>query len=212
MNENESNLNPETSEENVPENQANPSITAGEPGEVAGETTQGLSQPKDSAAEIAKLKAEINRLSGKNDALARENAEKKKQLNSYKTAEEIREEERQAAENALKTELEILRKERAVANIAKKAFTLSRDEEQSNRIAEYLYGAEDPENALAEFGKIIDAAIKRLKVEYGKIPPPGIGGTDGARMTKKQLDTMNYIERAKFAAEYPAEYTKLMGR
>ena len=56
------------------------------------------------------------------------------------------------------------------------------------------------------------AKEKALRLEYGKIPAPGVGAGDGPTITKAQLDSMKYVERVKFANEHPDEYNKLMGR
>ena len=56
---------------------------------------------------------------------------------------------------------------------------LGTDEEVSGKISEYLYGAEDIENALTEIQRAWAAKEKKLRLEFGKIPAPGAGGANG---------------------------------
>ena len=112
----------------------------------------------------------------------------------------------------MEKELAELRKERAVANASKKAFTLVQDESVANAIAEAGYGAEDFDLLMDLVGKAWTAREKALKIEYGKVPAPGIGASDGVTITKTQLDGMGYKERLDFATKHPDEYQKLMGR
>ena len=86
------------------------------------------------------------------------------------------------------------------------------DEAISSTVAEYLYGAEDVDAAIAAFQKAWTAKEKALRAEFGKIPPPGVGSGDGATITKKELDEMTYLQRVKFANDHPTEYERLMGR
>ena len=174
--------------------------------ETAAETTQTDS------AEIARLKAELQKQITKNDALSKENSEQKKAIRAKQTAEEAAAEEAKAQQEALMKELETLRKERAVAATTAKVLPLVTDNAVAGQIAEYLYGAEDVDSALAAIQKAWTAKEKALRLEFGRIPAPGVGGTDGPTVTKAQLDAMTYTERVKFANEHPDEYNKLMGR
>ena len=56
---------------------------------------------------------------------------------------------------------------------------LGTDEEVSGKVAEYLYGAEDIDAALTEIQRAWAAKEKALKLEYGRVPPPGAGGANG---------------------------------
>lgn len=164
------------------------------------------------SAEIARLKAELQKQISKNDALAKENADQKKAIRAKQTAEEAAAEEAKTQQEALMKELETLRKERAVASTTAKVLPLVGDNTVAGQIAEYLYGADDVDSALAAIQKAWTAKEKALRLEFGKIPPPGVGGADGPTVTKQQLDAMTYMDRVKFANEHPEEYNKLMGR
>lgn len=162
--------------------------------------------------ELAKIRAEMAKLKAANDKLSKENSEKTKALRAKQSAEEVAAEEAKAQQEALMQELETLRKEKAVAATTAKILPMVGDGEISGQIAEYLYGAEDVDAALTALQKAWTAKEKALRLEFGKIPAPGAGGTDGPTITKAQLDAMNYSERVKFANEHADEYNKLMGR
>lgn len=181
--------------------------------EQATETTQtDAVDTSEKDAEIARLKAEIAKAKAATDKATSEAASMKKQLRAKQSAEEAAAEEKAEQQAALEKELAELRKERAVANSSKKAFVFLQDEQAANDVAGYLYGAEDVDAALDAIGKAWTAREKALRLEYGKIPAPGAGSTDGPLLTKEQLDAMKYTERVKFATEHPDEYNKLMGR
>ena len=105
-----------------------------------------------------------------------------------------------------------LRKRFANAENSKKLMGFIGDEATANTVAEYLYGAEDVDAAITAINKAWQAKEKALRAEFGKIPAPGVGGSEGASITLEQLDAMQYRERAEFARKYPAEYNALMGR
>ena len=163
-------------------------------------------------AEIAKLRRELAAQINKNDALAKENASQKKQIRAQQTAEEAAAEEKKEADAALQNELNELRKKFAVADTSKKVMSFINDETTANTVAEYLYGAEDVDAAITAIQKAWTAREKALRQEYGKIPAPGVGSSDGITITKDQLLEMHTAEIAKFAKEHPVEYNKLMGR
>lgn len=167
---------------------------------------------QDVNAELAKLKAEIARQKAANDKLSKENAEKTKALRAKQSAEEAAAEEAKTQQEALMQELETLRKERTVAATTAKVFPIVNDNAVAGQVAEYLYGAEDVDSALAAIQKAWTAREKALRLEYGKIPAPGVGGSDGPTVTKAQLDAMKFEDRVKFAKEHRDEYNKLMGR
>lgn len=164
------------------------------------------------SAEIARLKRELAAQINKNDSLAKENAEKTKQLRAKQSAEEAAAEEAKEAAEARDKELAELRKKFAVAETSKKVMGFVGDEATATTVAEYLYGAEDIDAALAAFSKAWTAKEKALRIEYGKIPAPGVGASDGVTITKAQLDAMTYTERIKFAYEHHDDYERLMGR
>ena len=174
--------------------------------DTAAETTQT------DTAELASLKAELARQKAALDKATKEAGDYKKQLRAKQTAEEAAAEEAKTQQEALMKELETLRKERAVAATTAKILPLVTDSTVAGQIAEYLYGAEDVESALAAIQKAWTAKEKALRLEFGRIPAPGVGGTDGPTVTKAQLDAMTYMDRVKYANEHPDEYNKLMGR
>ena len=192
-------------------NITNPQGEANQPD--APENNQNQQDNNDAVnAEIAKLRAELAKANSKNDQLAKENAEQKKAIRAKQSAEEIAAEEQRLANEERDRELAELRKKFAVAETAKKVMSFISDEASSTSIAEYLYGAEDADAAVDAFNKAWMAREKALRLEYGKIPAPGIGDSNAPTITREQLDAMTYTERAEFAIKYPDEYARLMGR
>lgn len=166
----------------------------------------GKTDPQEdgSAAEIAKMKAELEKMKkAVNDATG-EAAKYKKELRAKQTAEEIAAEEKKAADEAAKAEIENLRKEVARTRTVKTVMAkLGTDEETSGRIADCLYGAEDPDNAMLEIQKAWAAREKALRLEYGKIPGPGSGDGSGEDAQERAA-----IELAKKLGKARAENNK----
>ena len=162
--------------------------------------------------ELVRIRAELAKLKAANDKLSKENSEKTKALRAKQSAEEIAAEEAKVQQEALMQELETLRKEKAVAATTAKIAPLIGDSEAAGQIAEYLYGAEDVDAALTAIQKAWTAKEKALRLEFGKIPAPGAGASDGPTITREQLDGMKFPERVKFMNEHRDEYEKLMGR
>lgn len=133
--------------------------------------------------EIARLKAELAKQKAAIDKATKEASDYKKALRAKQTEEEIAAEEKRIADEARDNELADLRKRFAVAEIGKKVMALGGGVEESERIAELLYGAEDVDAALTQIGKVFDAREKALRLEFGKIPPPGVGGTETSKET-----------------------------
>lgn len=161
---------------------------------------------------LAKLRAEFAKQKAALDKATKEAGDYKKQLRQRQTAEEAAAEEKRLADEARDQELAELRKRFAVAETSKKLLGFIKDEAASNSLAEFLYGAEDAESAIDMLNKAWTTREKSLRLEYGKIPAPGVGSPDGPTITRAQLDEMSYKDRVKFAEEHPEEYNKLMGR
>lgn len=164
------------------------------------------------SAELAKLRADLAKQKAALDKATSEAASMKKQLRAKQTAEEAAAEEAKAQQDALMQELETLRKERAVASTTAKIIPLVTDSAVAGQVAEYLYGAEDVDSAIAAIQKAWAAKEKALRLEYGKIPAPGTGASEGPTYTREQVDAMKYEDRVKFAREHRDEYNKIMGR
>ena len=180
--------------------------------EVENKEQESVSETITESPELAKLRAEMAKLKAANDKLSKENAEKTKTLRAKQSAEEIAAEEAKVQQEALMQELETLRKEKAVAATTAKITPMIGDSEAAGQIAEYLYGAEDVDAALTAIQKAWTAKEKALRLEFGKIPAPGAGASDGPTITREQLDGMKFPERVKFMNEHRDEYEKLMGR
>ena len=169
-------------------------------------------QETNESTETARLRADMAKMKAALDKATKEAAENKRLLRSKQTAEEAEAEIRKEQQEAMEQELKELRKERAVANTSKKVFTFIQDETVATEIANSLYGAEDVDAALDAIAKAWIGREKKLRQEYGRVPAPGIGATDGPTITKAQLDAMTLKDRSEFAMNHPDEYNKLMGK
>lgn len=161
------------------------------------ETTETIENP-----EVTRLKAELAKAKAATDKATKEAGDYKKQLRAKQTAEEAKAEEEAESRAALEKEVADLRKEKAVANTSKKVFIFVQDEEIATAIAELLYGAEDADAAIDAIGKAWTAREKALRLEYGKIPAPGVGGGEGNSLTKSDiLKIKDSVARQKAIAE-----------
>jgi len=161
---------------------------------------------------LAKLRADLAKQKAALDKATKEAADYKKALRAKQSAEEVAAEEKRISDEARDKELADLRKRFAVAETSKKVMGFVSDEQTASAIAEDLYGAEDADAALTAIQKAWTAREKALRAEYGKIPAPGAGGSDGPTVTREQLDGMTYLQRNEFARKNPDEYNRLMGR
>ena len=129
-------------------------------------------------AQIEQMKAEMAKQKEAINNATKEAAKYKRELQSKKTQEEIDADAKaEAAEKAAK-ELEELRKEVARAKSTKSVMAkLSVDEDTAGKIAENLIGCENIDNALLLIQKAWTAKEKALRLEFGKIPGPGAGGS-----------------------------------
>ena len=166
----------------------------------------------DTSTELAKLRAEIAKQKAALDKATKEAGDAKKALRAKQSAEEIAAEEKRIADEARDNELQELRKRFAVAESSKKIMSFVGDESVSNTVADFLYGAADVDGVIDALNKAWIAKEKKLRAEFGRLPAPGAGGTDGNATTLEQLNAMTYTERIKFANEHPDEYERLMGR
>lgn len=176
------------------------------------ETTEPTTTETTESAELAKLRADLAKQKAALDKATKEAGDYKKQLRAKQSAEEVAQEEAKALQQSMQEELEQLRKEKAVAATTTRVMSFINDNAAAGQVAEYLYGAEDADAAIAAIEKAWTAKEKALRQEYGKIPAPGAGVGDGPTLTKEQLDGLGYMDRLKFATEHPDEYNKLMGR
>ena len=175
------------------------------------ETTENTEQKEPDAGAV-QAKADLAKMKAALDKATKEAAEYKRALRAKQTAEEAAAETEKEQREAIEKELAELRKERAVALSSKRVMSIIPDEKTATSIAEALYGAADIDLAIDMVAKAWTAKEKALRLEFGKIPAPGVGGTDGPTVTLDQLKAMTLQERTAFANKHPDEYAKLMGR
>lgn len=168
----------------------------------------------DLAEKLAKAEADLLKYKAAIDKATKEASDAKKALRAKQSAEEIAAEEKKAADEKAAQEIEELRREVARTKAVKSVMSrLGTDEETSGRIAECLYGAEDVDNALTEIQRAWTAREKALKLEYGKVPPPGAGGANGAdEETERAIRLAKEIghERAKVSESVQAQLKGLI--
>ena len=162
--------------------------------------------------ELAKLRAEIAKQKAALDKATKEAGDYRKALRAKQTEEEANAEEKRLADEERDRKLAEYEKRFVVAETSKKIMGFVGDEATANAVAEHLFGADNIEAALAALQKAWTAKEKTLRLEYGKIPAPGVGSASGPTLTKEQLDAMSYLQRVEFANKYPDEYAKLTGR
>lgn len=177
-------------------------VTTEETAETENKELETVSETVSESAEVARLKSELAKAKAATDKATKEAAESKRALRAKQTAEEVAAEEAKAQQEAMLQELEQLRKERAVGKLSQKVFGFTQDDKSSGDIAELLYGAADAEGALDLIQKAWAAKEKALRLEFGKIPAPGVGGSEGTPLTKKEiLDIKDPVARQKAISE-----------
>lgn len=169
--------------------------------ETGSEENKGGDDAKALAAQIEQLKADLAKQKNALDAATSEAGKYRKELQKRQTQEEIdAAAKEEAAEKAAK-ELEELRRKVARAESTKAVMSkLNLGEDEAGKIAESMAGCENIENALLLIQKAWTAREKALKLEYGKIPGPGTGGSNEEDAEQKAA-----IERAKELGKARAE-------
>lgn len=146
-------------------------------------------------AEIARLQAEMAKQKSALDKATHEASVANKavkakdaELKAKMTAEEIAAKEKEEADSRAAQELEELRREVAKGKTVKAVMgKLAMDEETAGEMADSLYGAANIENALLLFQKVWTAKEKALRMEFGRIPGPGTGGSSEDKETQEAL-------------------------
>ena len=139
---------------------------------------QGL-DAKALQAQIEQMKADLAKQKQALDAATKEAAGYKRDLRAKQTQEEIDAANKKEAEEKREQEFQELQKKVARAEGTKSVMSkLTVDEETAGKIAECLMGCEDVENALLLIQKAWEAKEKALRIEFGKIPGPGAGGSN----------------------------------
>lgn len=140
---------------------------------------KGAEDTKSLAAVIEQLKADMAKQKAALDAATSEAGKYKKELRAKQTQEEIDAANKKEAEEKAAARLAELEREVARAKSTKSVMAkLSVDEEAAGKIAECLAGCEDVDNALLLIQKAWEAKEKAIRIEFGKIPGPGAGGSN----------------------------------
>ena len=172
---------------------------AGNDGEKAKETDASAL-----TAQVEQLKADLAKQKEAFDKASKEVASYKRELRSKQTQEEIDAANKKEAEEKAAARLQELEREVARVKSTKSVMAkLSVDEEAAGKIAECLSGCEDVDNALLLIQKAWEAEEKKLRLEFGKIPGPGAGGSNEEDAEEKAA-----IELAKQLGRNRAEADK----
>lgn len=166
----------------------------------------------DDGESVASLKAKIAQYEAKQlkdkeaiDKATHEASEARKALREKMTQEELNAEAKKEAEEKQAQELDDLRKKVARSETAKSIMgTIGLSEDDSGTLADCLYGAADVKNALLLIQKAWQAKEKALKLEYGKITPPG-AGTDSNSPEAQAIKRAQEIGKAKNAQNEQAQ-------
>ena len=155
-------------------------------------------------AQLEKLQQEMAKQKEALDKATKEAGDYRKQLKAKMTQEEIDAANKKEAEEKAAKELEDLRKKVAKAENTKSVMgKLSVDEETAGKIAESLIGCENIENALLLIQQAWTAKEKALRLEFGKIPGPGQGGS-----SEEDAEEKAAIELAKKLGRERADVSK----
>ena len=144
-------------------------------------------------AQLEQMKLDMAKQKAALDAATSEAGKYRKELQARKTQEEIDADNKKEAEEKTAKELAELRKEVAKAKSTKSVMAkLGVDENAAGKIAESLIGCENVDNALLLIQQAWTAREKALRLEFGKIPGPGAGGS-----SEEDAEEKAAIERAK---------------
>lgn len=139
---------------------------------------QGGDDAKALLAQIEQMKADMAKQKAALDKATREAGDARKALKAKMTQEEIDAANKKEAEEAAANRLAELEREVARAKSTKSVMAkLGVDEDSAGKIAECLAGCDDVDNALLLIQKQWEAKEKALRLEFGKIPGPGAGGS-----------------------------------
>ena len=160
-------------------------------------------------AELAKMKAENEKLkSGVSNASA-DASRYKKELAARMTEQEKAAAETKELIESLKAENEALKRSQALAEHEAGFVGAGFDTATAKKAAEAFFD-KDFKAFMGSLGDFITAHDKAINAETVRnTPRPGAGTVGGATITKEQFDSMNYSERVKLFNEQPDLYKEL---
>lgn len=155
-------------------------------------------------AQLEQMKLDMAKQKAALDEATSEAGKYKKELRAKQTQAEIDEANKKEAQEQRDREFAELQKKVARAEGTKAVMSkLSVDEDTAGKIAECLTGCEDMNSALLQIQKAWDAREKALRLEFGRIPGPGAGGSNEEDAAEKAA-----IETAKRMGRQKAEASK----
>lgn len=176
----------------------------GENAPAGGEDKGNEPDVKTLQAQIEQMKQDMARQKAALDEATSEAGKYRKELRAKQTQEEIDAANKKEEQDKRDREFAELQKKVARAEGTKNVMSrLSVDEDTAGKIAECLIGCEDANNALLLIQKAWDAKEKALRLEFGRIPGPGAGGSNEEDAAEKAA-----IETAKQMGRKRAESGK----
>lgn len=153
-------------------------------------------EPKDNSDELQKVKNSLNKASS-------EAAEYKRQLKEKMTEQERLEAERKEELEKKDKLLESLLREKEVASFTSNFLSVGCSEEMAKSSAEAIVN-KDFETVFGNLKTFIEGIEKNAKAEMLKSTPKPTGkAQDNPSVTKEQFNSMEYMDRIKFAEENP---------
>ena len=179
-------------------NPAGTDIGAGGEQTPAGTDSKPQVGDADLQAQIEQLKADMAKQKLALDKASSEAAQYKKELRTKQTQEEIDAANKKEAEEKAAAHVAELEKKVAKIEATKSVMgNLGVDEATAGNIAESLIGCENVENALLLIKQAWDAKEKALRIEFGKIPGPGTGGSSANKEEEEAIRIAKEMAKGK---------------
>lgn len=157
-----------------------------------GEDTQAL------LAQIEQMKLDMAKQKKALDEATSEAGKYRKELQANKTKEQLEADAKKEEAEKNAARLAELEKTVAMTQASKSVMSnLGVDEATAEKIAESLIGCENVENALLLIKQAWTAREKALKIEYGKIPGPGAGGSNEDKETQAAIELAKELGKRK---------------
>lgn len=178
--------------------------------------TNNTPETQDNSADLTALQAELAKMKAENEKLKSGVTNASADASKYKRqlAERMTEQEKAAAETkelieSLKAENEALKRSQALAEHTAGFVGAGFDTDTAKKAAEAFFD-KDFKAFMGSLGDFITAHDKAINAETVRnTPRPGAGSVGGATITKEQFDNMNYSERVKLFNEQPDLYKEL---
>lgn len=173
-------------------------------------------EAQDTSADLTALQAELAKMKAENEKLKNAQSNASADASRYKKqlAERMTEQEKAAAETKefieqLKAENEALKRSQALAEHEAGFVGIGFESEAAKKAAEAFFD-KDFKAFMGVFNDFLTAHDKAINAEsIRNTPRPGAGSTGAPTMTKEQFDKLGYADRVKLFTEQPDLYKEL---